>query len=96
LLQDLETDAAIQSVLRTEFRSSTLLIIAHRIDTVMECNRVMVFDAGRLVEFDSPTALLQRPDSLFANLVRASAAGSNSNRTATKASETTTHGQQSK
>uniref|UniRef100_UPI00398F0E09 ATP-binding cassette sub-family C member 2 n=1 Tax=Pristiophorus japonicus TaxID=55135 RepID=UPI00398F0E09 len=57
---DLETDNLIQSTIRTEFTDCTVLIIAHRLHTIMDSTRVMVLDAGRLIEFDTPSALLQR------------------------------------
>ncbi|XP_069756348.1 ATP-binding cassette sub-family C member 2 isoform X2 [Narcine bancroftii] len=56
---DLETDKLIQSTIHTEFADCTVLIIAHRIHTIMDCTRVMVLDVGRILEFDSPLALLQ-------------------------------------
>jgi ATP-binding cassette subfamily C (CFTR/MRP) protein 4 len=67
---DPETDAAIQATIRTEFKETTTLTIAHRLHTIIDTDRVMVFDKGRLVEFDSPHALLQQGgNSIFASLV---------------------------
>ncbi|KAJ2767745.1 Multidrug resistance-associated protein 6 [Coemansia nantahalensis] len=65
---DGETDQVIQGVLRSEFEDCTVLTIAHRLDTVMDCDRILVMDQGRAVEFDSPANLLAR-DSQFAQLV---------------------------
>ncbi|KAJ2710726.1 hypothetical protein H4R19_003606 [Coemansia spiralis] len=65
---DGETDQAIQSVLRSEFKECTVLTIAHRLDTVMDCDRILVMDQGRAVEFDTPASLLTR-DGQFAQLV---------------------------
>ncbi|XP_051883066.1 canalicular multispecific organic anion transporter 1 [Pristis pectinata] len=56
---DLETDGLIQSTIRSQFADCTVLIIAHRLLTVMDCSRVMVLDAGKILEFDSPSVLLQ-------------------------------------
>jgi hypothetical protein len=48
----------------------TIIIIAHRLHTVMQCDRVCVMDGGRVVEFGAPAELLHRPNgSLFADLV---------------------------
>ena len=66
---DAETDRLIQMTIRSAFRSSTVLTIAHRIDTVMDCDRVAVMSGGQLVEFDSPAKLLQNPSSHFSQLV---------------------------
>ncbi|CAB4057844.1 ABCC1 [Lepeophtheirus salmonis] len=51
---DLETDDLIQSTIRSEFKDSTVLTIAHRINTIMDSNRIMVLDAGTIAEFDDP------------------------------------------
>ncbi|XP_041065533.1 canalicular multispecific organic anion transporter 1 [Carcharodon carcharias] len=56
---DLETDDLIQTTVRTEFADCTVLTIAHRLHTIMDSTRVMVLDAGRIVEFDTPSTLLQ-------------------------------------
>jgi len=66
------TDALIGRILKEELRDRTLLIVAHRVHTVMGCSRVLVLKAGKLVEFDSPQALLQRQDSYFSALAHAS------------------------
>lgn len=68
---DSETDAFIQRAIQECFADATVLIIAHRIDTVLGCDRIMVLDAGRVSEFDSPAALLARPHSAFAKLAAA-------------------------
>ncbi|KAE9611527.1 hypothetical protein Lal_00011930 [Lupinus albus] len=73
---DSQTDAVIQKIIREDFASRTIISIAHRIPTVMDCNRVLVVDAGRAKEFDKPSNLLQRP-SLFGALVQEYANRSN-------------------
>lgn len=55
---DLATDQFIQATLRTKFADATVLTIAHRLDTIMDYDRIMVLDSGRLVEFGSPAELL--------------------------------------
>lgn len=66
---DSQTDAVIQKIIREDFAARTIISIAHRIPTVMDCDRVLVVDAGRAKEFDKPSNLLQR-QSLFAALVQ--------------------------
>ncbi|CAF2081819.1 unnamed protein product [Brassica napus] len=66
---DSQTDAVIQKIIREDFESCTIISIAHRIPTVMDCDRVLVIDAGKAKEFDSPARLLEK-QSLFAALVQ--------------------------
>lgn len=66
---DSQTDAVIQKIIREDFAACTIISIAHRIPTVMDCDRVLVIDAGLAKEFDSPSRLLERP-SLFGALVQ--------------------------
>ncbi|XP_029718005.2 ATP-binding cassette sub-family C member 4-like [Aedes albopictus] len=65
---DPETDRLIQSTIRNQFRECTILTIAHRLHTIMDSDRVLVMDAGRLVEFDSPSNLLRLPGGYFRKL----------------------------
>lgn len=57
---DYKTDTAIQEVIATEFDDMTLIIVAHRLQTIMTADKILVLDAGKVVEFDSPAALLER------------------------------------
>lgn len=66
---DVETDAAIQKTIRTDFANATCITIAHRLNTIMDCDKILVMDAGRVAEFDSPQALLARSSSMFSSLV---------------------------
>ncbi|KAK0060207.1 multidrug resistance-associated protein 4-like isoform X2 [Biomphalaria pfeifferi] len=66
---DQETDDIIQRIIRARFRDSTVLTIAHRLYTVMDCDRIMVLKDGELVEFDSPYNLLQNNDGVFTKMV---------------------------
>ncbi|KAG2427456.1 hypothetical protein HXX76_012392 [Chlamydomonas incerta] len=66
---DVETDALIQSTLRTEFPDRTLLTIAHRLATIIDYTKILLLEQGRVVEYDTPAALLSRPDSAFGRLV---------------------------
>uniref|UniRef100_A0A3B3VC08 ABC-type glutathione-S-conjugate transporter n=1 Tax=Poecilia latipinna TaxID=48699 RepID=A0A3B3VC08_9TELE len=57
---DLETDDLIQTMIRKEFSHCTVLTIAHRLHSIMDSSRVMVLDAGKIVEFDSPSNLMEK------------------------------------
>ncbi|KAK3824362.1 MAG: P-loop containing nucleoside triphosphate hydrolase protein, partial [Linnemannia elongata] len=65
---DVETDNAIQRALRREFQNCTVLTIAHRINTIMDSDKILVLEQGRVAEFDSPTNLLEKKDGLFYGL----------------------------
>ncbi|KAL8138894.1 hypothetical protein V2J09_004895 [Rumex salicifolius] len=67
---DNSTDVIIQRTIRREFASSTVITVAHRIPTVMDCTRVLSMSDGKLVEFDDPTKLIAQESSLFGQLVR--------------------------
>ncbi|KAF9475019.1 multidrug resistance-associated ABC transporter [Pholiota conissans] len=67
---DYKTDAVIQTTLRHRLPSDvTVITVAHRLQTVMDSSRIMVLDAGRIVEFDTPAALLQMEDGMLKALV---------------------------
>ncbi|XP_035519605.1 canalicular multispecific organic anion transporter 1 isoform X1 [Morone saxatilis] len=63
---DLETDDLIQNTIRKEFSHCTVLTIAHRLHSIMDSSRVMVLDAGKIVEFDSPSNLLEKQGHFYA------------------------------
>ncbi|XP_065205454.1 multidrug resistance-associated protein 1-like [Planococcus citri] len=62
---DLETDDLIQSTIRSEFADCTVLTIAHRLNTIMDYDKIIVLDKGYLVEYDSPKVLLESKSSVF-------------------------------
>jgi ABC-type multidrug transport system fused ATPase/permease subunit len=64
-----ETDATIQRAMRTRFTNCTCITIAHRINTIIESDKILVMDSGKVAEFESPQILLTRPESLFFGLV---------------------------
>ncbi|XP_051160133.1 probable multidrug resistance-associated protein lethal(2)03659 [Leptopilina boulardi] len=66
---DLRTDELIQKTIRTKFEKCTVLTIAHRLNTVMDSDRILVMDAGIVVEFDHPHMLLQKPNSVLKSMV---------------------------
>ena len=62
---DLETDDLIQGTIRTEFADCTVITIAHRLNTILDYNRVMVLSQGEIVEYDTPDNLLQNRKSVL-------------------------------
>ncbi|KAK2169807.1 hypothetical protein NP493_1174g00004 [Ridgeia piscesae] len=67
---DLETDDLIQATIRTEFADSTVITIAHRLNTIMDYDRVLVLDNGTIKELDTPEALLKDQDSIFYGMAK--------------------------
>ncbi|KAJ3537700.1 hypothetical protein NM688_g6639 [Phlebia brevispora] len=65
---DVETDAKLQRTIQTEFASSTLLCIAHRLNTIVYYDRILVMDGGQVAEFDTPLNLFDKEDSIFRSL----------------------------
>ena len=71
---DAVTDQLIQHITRDIFADCTILTIAHRVNTIIDYDRVLVLDHGSVLEFDSPDELLRNPNSTFKSLVEASKA----------------------
>ena len=70
---DSETDALLQKMVRTRFKNKTVLTIAHRLDTIMDSDKILVLDAGVVAEFGTPAELLEKDPSVgaFSSLVHA-------------------------
>ncbi|KAJ3406891.1 hypothetical protein HDV05_005697 [Chytridiales sp. JEL 0842] len=68
---DTQADALLQSSIRQHFAGSTVLSIAHRLNTIADFDKVVVMDAGRVVECDSPAKLLRIEGGVFRSLVDA-------------------------
>ncbi|KAL8828170.1 MAG: hypothetical protein Q9191_002746 [Dirinaria sp. TL-2023a] len=67
---DIETDAMLQTTLRSNmFKDRTIITIAHRINTILDSDRIVVLDHGEVAEFDTPSALVRR-QGLFYQLVK--------------------------
>ncbi|XP_050665873.1 probable multidrug resistance-associated protein lethal(2)03659 isoform X2 [Leptidea sinapis] len=66
---DAQTDALIQTAIRQHFKSCTVLTVAHRLNTVIDSDKILVLDAGRLMEFDHPHILLQNKKGFFRKMV---------------------------
>ena len=67
---DFKTDRLIQEVIRSRFKDSTVVTIAHRLNTIMDYDKVLVMEQGRVVEFDKPEILLQNKNGFFSCLVQ--------------------------
>ncbi|KAF5097875.1 hypothetical protein D0Z00_002248 [Geotrichum galactomycetum] len=65
---DYQSDALIQSTIREEFVQTTILTIAHRLKSIVDYDKILVMDAGRVVEYDHPHVLLSNKKSLFYNM----------------------------
>ncbi|KAJ5772369.1 multidrug resistance protein [Penicillium odoratum] len=69
---DLQMDKLIQAVITSEFADRTIIVIAHRLNTIVNCDRVAVMADGKCVEFDDPKVLLEKKDSFFRALLKSS------------------------
>ncbi|XP_046419118.1 multidrug resistance-associated protein 1 isoform X8 [Neodiprion fabricii] len=67
---DLETDDLIQRTIREEFKNCTVLTIAHRLNTILDSDRVIVLDKGYITEFDDPETLIQQKTSAFYSMAK--------------------------
>ncbi|XP_022358424.1 multidrug resistance-associated protein 4 isoform X4 [Enhydra lutris kenyoni] len=67
---DPRTDELIQKKIREKFAQCTVLTIAHRLNTIIDSDKIMVLDSGRLKEYDEPYVLLQNEESLFHKMVQ--------------------------
>nr|XP_020011854.1 canalicular multispecific organic anion transporter 1 [Castor canadensis] len=62
---DLETDHLIQMTIRNEFSNCTVITIAHRLHTILDSDKIMVLDNGKIVEYGSPEELLANPGPFY-------------------------------
>ncbi|XP_058779031.1 ABC transporter C family member 10-like isoform X2 [Vicia villosa] len=67
---DNSTDLIVQKTIRAEFADCTVITVAHRIPTVMDCTMVLAINDGKLAEYDEPMSLMKREESMFRQLVK--------------------------
>ncbi|KAH8810160.1 hypothetical protein DL96DRAFT_1716877 [Flagelloscypha sp. PMI_526] len=65
---DFSTDTKIQQTIREEFSGALLITVAHRLRTIIDCDRLIVLDKGKIAEFDTPLALIEKEGSIFRNM----------------------------
>jgi ABC-type multidrug transport system fused ATPase/permease subunit len=68
---DADSDQLVQRVVREQMADKTILTIAHRLDSIMDYDRVMVLEKGEIIEFDTPAKLLKNPSSALYALCNA-------------------------
>ena len=66
---DLATDELIQRVIRQQLSGTTLITIAHRINTVLDYDRIIVMDKGMIAEYGTPTELRRMEGGIFASML---------------------------
>ncbi|XP_050223929.1 ABC transporter C family member 10-like [Mercurialis annua] len=67
---DNATDLILQKIIRSEFADCTVITVAHRIPTVMDCTMVLAISDGKLIEYDEPMKLMKKEGSMFGQLVK--------------------------
>lgn len=65
---DYDSDAKIQKIIREDFKECTVVTIAHRINTILDYDKILVMDQGEVAEFDKPSILLDNKSSIFYSL----------------------------
>lgn len=61
---------SLQKTIRTEFKDCTVMTIAHRLNTIMDSDKVLVLDKGQISEYDAPTELLANKKSAFYSMAK--------------------------
>ncbi|KAF5294167.1 hypothetical protein FQR65_LT10878 [Abscondita terminalis] len=69
---DAHTDSIIQKIIKEKFSNCTIITIAHKLNTVLDSDKVLVMDSGKIVELGSPAKLLENQNSLFYKMVKSS------------------------
>jgi len=67
---DVVTEQAIQKLIDEEFKGATVMCIAHRLNTIIKSNKVLVMDKGRAIEYDSPINLMMNKKSVFTSMLK--------------------------
>jgi ATP-binding cassette subfamily C (CFTR/MRP) protein 1 len=69
---DLKTEEFIQQAIKTSFHNTTIITIAHRIKTILDYDKILVLHDGDILEYDSPTNLIQNKQSAYLAMLRES------------------------
>merc|ERR1719313_29815 len=85
---DIVTEQMIQKLMKESFKDCTMIVVAHRLQTIIESDRVLVLDHGKAAEFDTPEALKKDPKSHFAKLIHEIQADEDERQQAKKAGDT--------
>jgi ATP-binding cassette subfamily C (CFTR/MRP) protein 4 len=64
------TDKLLQAAVSKSFTDSTIIAVAHRLDTVIDYDKILVLGSGKVLEYGTPRELLERHDSYFSGMVR--------------------------
>ena len=67
---DVNTEESIQKLINSEFRDATVLTVAHRLNTIIDSDKIMVMSDGEVIEFDSPHVLKNDTKSAFYELLQ--------------------------
>jgi ABC-type multidrug transport system fused ATPase/permease subunit len=69
---DVKTERVMQNIIKTEFAGYTVVAVSHRLEMIMDFDRVVVMDSGAIVEIGKPLELAKKVESRFGDLIRAS------------------------
>ena len=69
---DNKTEAFIQEIIKTKFEGSTMIMIAHRLNTILHCEKVVVMENGKVVEFGEVKVLANDKSSVFGKMLKKS------------------------
>lgn len=67
---DIHTEKIIQKLIKEEFKESTVLTVAHRLNTIIKSDKILVLSYGKLLEYDKPTKLMNDQSSEFYSLLK--------------------------
>lgn len=67
---DAETDAYIQQMLKRELSDSTIITVSHKVQSLLESDKIIIMDRGQVVEFDTPRALLKNSSGVFYSMLQ--------------------------
>ena len=67
---DMNTEQIIQELMNEEFKDSTVITVAHRLNTVIKSDKILVMGLGKVIEYDTPEKLMNDPNSEFYSLLQ--------------------------